>query len=93
MDSIPAGSFTMGNNNAVGPLAAAHMPERTVTIGAFQMIRAVAPHMEAAGKGAVVNVSSVAGVYSIGSSLAYIGSKGALNAITIAMARALGPAI
>ena len=63
------------------------------TIGAFQMIRAVAPHMEAAGKGAVVNVSSVAGVYSIGSSLAYIGSKAALNAITVAMARALGPAI
>ena len=63
------------------------------TIGAFQMIRAVAPHMEAAGNGAVVNVSSVAGVYRIGSSLAYIGSKAALNAITVAMARALGPAI
>jgi formylglycine-generating enzyme required for sulfatase activity len=40
MVSIPAGSFTMGNNNAVGPLAAAHMPERTVTIGAFQMSEA-----------------------------------------------------
>ena len=63
------------------------------TIGAFQMVRAVAPHMEKTGVGAVVNVSSVAGVYSIGSSLAYIGSKGALNAITVAMARALGPAI
>ena len=63
------------------------------TIGAFQMVRAVAPHMESTGKGAIVNVSSVAGVYSIGSSLAYIGSKAALNAITVAMARALGPAI
>jgi len=63
------------------------------TIGAYQMIRAVAPHMKTVGKGAVVNVSSVAGVYGIGSSLAYIGSKAALNAMTSAMARALGPTL
>ena len=63
------------------------------TIGPFQMIRAVAPAMKESGCGAVVNVSSVAGTQSIGSSLAYVGSKGALNAITVALARTLGPEI
>jgi 3-oxoacyl-[acyl-carrier protein] reductase len=63
------------------------------TIGPFQMVRAVAPTMQKSGKGAVVNVSSVAGTQSIGSSLAYVGSKGALNAITVALARTLGPEI
>jgi len=38
-------------------------------------------------------VSSVAGVMGVGSSTAYIASKGALNAMTIALARALAPAI
>jgi 3-oxoacyl-[acyl-carrier protein] reductase len=63
------------------------------TIGPFQMVRAVAPHMQAQGHGSVVNVSSVAGIQAIGSSLAYIASKGGLNTMTIAMARALGPDI
>ena len=63
------------------------------TIGPFQMVRAVAATMQERGTGAVVNVSSVAGTQSIGSSLAYIGSKAALNSITIALARTLGPEI
>lgn len=63
------------------------------TVGPFQMIRAVAPHMKARGRGAVVNISSVAGTQAVGSSLAYIASKGGLNAMSIALARALGPEI
>src|SRR5688572_27071680 len=35
-------------------------------IGPFQMVRAVAPQMKAQGRGAVVNVSSIAGVMGVG---------------------------
>ena len=62
-------------------------------VGAFQMTRAVAPHMKAAGHGSVVNISSVAGVMGVGSSVAYAASKGALNTMTLSLARALGPEI
>ncbi len=62
-------------------------------IGAYQMIRAVAPAMQKQGKGAVVNMSSIAGVRGVGSSVAYAASKGALNTMTMSLARALGPAI
>jgi 3-oxoacyl-[acyl-carrier protein] reductase len=62
-------------------------------IGPFQMVRAVAPQMKAQGRGAVVNVSSIAGVMGVGSSIAYTASKGALNTITLSLARALGPEI
>ncbi len=62
-------------------------------IGAYQMTRAVAPHMKKQGKGSVVNISSVAGVMGIGSSVPYAASKGALNTMTLSLARALGPEI
>jgi 3-oxoacyl-[acyl-carrier protein] reductase len=62
-------------------------------IGPFQMIRACAEAMKAHGEGAVVNVSSIAGVRGIGSSVAYAASKGALNNMTVSLARALAPAI
>ncbi len=62
-------------------------------VGAFQMIRACAPSMRAHGDGSVVNVSSIAGVRGIGSSIAYAASKGALNTMTLSLARALAPQI
>jgi 3-oxoacyl-[acyl-carrier protein] reductase len=62
-------------------------------IGPYQMIRAVAPTMRAQGRGAVVNISSMAGIMGVGSSVAYAASKGALNTMTLSLARALGPAI
>lgn len=62
-------------------------------VGPYQMIRACVPHMKAAGRGAVVNVSSIAGVTGIGSSVAYAASKGALNTMTLSLARALAPEI
>ena len=61
-------------------------------LGAFQMIRAAAPHLREAA-GAIVNVSSVAGALGIGSSVPYIASKGAMNAMTLYFARALAPQV
>lgn len=61
-------------------------------IGAFQMVRACVPHLKAA-NGAIVNVSSIAGALGIGSSIAYIASKGAINSLTLHLARSLAPEI
>jgi 3-oxoacyl-[acyl-carrier protein] reductase len=61
-------------------------------IGAFQMVRACAPHLKAS-EGAIVNVSSIAGALGIGSSVPYVASKGAVNAMTLHLARALAPEI
>jgi 3-oxoacyl-[acyl-carrier protein] reductase len=61
-------------------------------LGAFQMVRACAPHLKAA-RGAIVNISSVAGALGIGSSVPYIASKGAVNSMTLYLARTLAPEI
>jgi NAD(P)-dependent dehydrogenase (short-subunit alcohol dehydrogenase family) len=63
-------------------------------IGAFQMTRALNPLLQAAPQGGgIVNVSSVASIMGRGSSIAYMASKGALNAMTVGLARALAPAV
>ncbi len=62
-------------------------------IGAYQMIRAATPHLKASGDGAVVNISSTAVFRAAGSSIAYCASKGALNNITISLARVLAPEV
>ena len=62
-------------------------------VGPYQMIRAAAPALKASGHAAVVNVSSVAGIAGVGSSVAYAASKGALNTMTLSLARALAPEI
>jgi 3-oxoacyl-[acyl-carrier protein] reductase len=61
-------------------------------IAAYQMVRACLPALREA-RGAVVNVSSISSTQGIGSSMAYAASKGALNSLTIAMAKNLGPEI
>lgn len=65
----------------------------TNVVAAFQMTRACAPALKASGAGAVVNVSSGAAFLGTGSSIAYAASKGALNTLTLSLARALGPLI
>src|SRR5260370_13545932 len=61
--------------------------------GPFFCIRAAVPLLRKSGGGAVVSVSSVAGISGDGSSIAYAASKGALNTMTKSLARALGPEI
>jgi 3-oxoacyl-[acyl-carrier protein] reductase len=66
--------------------------------GAFFCSRAAAKAMRAsipAGEsaGAIVNIASVAGQRSVGSSIAYAASKAALINMTVGLARVLGPEI
>lgn len=62
-------------------------------VGAYQMTRAVVVPMKRQGRGGVVNVSSNVVFTGGGSSFAYSASKGALNALTLALARVLGPEV
>lgn len=62
-------------------------------VGPFQMVRACRPLLEASPRASVLMVSSIAGVTGIGSSVAYAATKGALNTMTISLARALAPKI
>lgn len=63
------------------------------TVGPYQMTRAVAAAMQQGGRGAIVNVASIAGVMGVGSSIAYAASKGALITMGLSLARVLGPEI
>jgi 3-oxoacyl-[acyl-carrier protein] reductase len=72
------------------------MWDRTFAVnvkGTFFMSRAVAAPMRATGNGAIVNVSSTAGVRAGGSSIAYAASKAAVINLTVSLARALAPEI
>jgi NAD(P)-dependent dehydrogenase (short-subunit alcohol dehydrogenase family) len=58
--------------------------------GPWQMTRAVAPHLRAAGGGAVINVSSATVMSGSPEWLHYVSSKGAVIAMTRALAREMG---
>jgi 3-oxoacyl-[acyl-carrier protein] reductase len=62
-------------------------------VGPFQMVRALQPMLARQAGAGIVNISSIASLMGTGSSLAYMASKGALNALTVGLARALGPQI
>jgi NAD(P)-dependent dehydrogenase (short-subunit alcohol dehydrogenase family) len=62
-------------------------------VGNYQMCRAAAPHLKATGDAAIVNISSVGAMRAGGSSMAYVASKGALNTLTLSMARLLAPEV
>jgi ketoreductase RED2 len=62
-------------------------------IGTFELTKLAMPHLQATGDGAVVNVTSVAGVRPTGSSVPYAVSKAALNHLTVLLANVSGPAV
>jgi len=66
---------------------------RVNVIGAWNVIRAAAPHLRATGDGVILNITSIAGVRPTGSSVPYAASKAALNHLTVLLANVLGPEI
>lgn len=65
----------------------------TNVLGPWNVSRAAAPALRSTGQGVIVNISSVAGLRPLGSSIPYATSKAALNHLTILLARVLGPEI
>jgi 3-oxoacyl-[acyl-carrier protein] reductase len=61
--------------------------------GVFAMVRALAPLMRETGDAVIVNISSISGFTGSGSSIVYAASKGALDTMTLSLARALAPQI
>jgi 3-oxoacyl-[acyl-carrier protein] reductase len=61
--------------------------------GPFATIRAFVPMLRATGDGVIVNISSGAAQSGTGSSIIYGASKAALNTMSMALARVLGPEI
>lgn len=66
---------------------------RINVVGPYQMVRAARALLDQSDRAAVVMTSSIAGVTGGGSSIAYSASKGALNAMTLGLARAVAPKI
>lgn len=71
---------------------------RINVVGPYQMARAAFPQMKQqyaanGDRGSIVNISSVAGVMGVGSSIPYMCSKGALNTLTLALAKWLSPSV
>jgi ketoreductase RED2 len=62
-------------------------------IGTWQVTVAALPHLQATGAGAIVNVSSLAGLRPTGSSIPYAVSKAALNHLTALLANVVGPQV
>ena len=90
-----AGKTRFANHEDLDALSADDFIDiyRVNVVGAYQMTRACVPALRAAGSAAVVNVASVAGLFGIGSSVAYAASKGAMITMTKGLARALAPEI
>ncbi|HEV2188258.1 MAG TPA: SDR family oxidoreductase [Stellaceae bacterium] len=70
--------------------------DRVLTVnvrGPFATIRAFVPLLKASGDGVIVNISSGAAQRGSGSSIIYGASKAALDTMSMALARVLGPEI
>lgn len=59
--------------------------------GTWLMVRALAPHLRAAGTGRIVNVASDTALWGAPNLISYVASKGAVISMTRSLARELGP--
>ena len=59
--------------------------------GTWTLTKAAMPHLKQSEDGNVINITSVAGVRPIGSSMAYSMTKAALNQMTVLLAKSCGP--
>ena len=66
---------------------------RTNLRGPFTVIRAFRPLLEKTPQGVIVNISSVAALTGNGSNLAYVAAKAGLDALSVGLAKVLGPKI
>lgn len=62
-------------------------------LGAWHVTRAAVPHLQRAENASVINITSIAGIRNVGSSIPYSVSKAGLNHMTGLLAKVLGPAI
>ncbi len=98
LDYLVNNAGTPGTSTLIPPTALDRLTEelwQTVLqvnlMGVFRCAKAAAPALAASG-GAVVNVASIAGIDSPGSSMAYGATKAGVISLTKNLARALGPA-
>ncbi len=66
---------------------------RTNVVGTFLVSQAALPLLRAGGHGWIINITSVAGIRQLGSSLPYAVSKAALNHLTAIMAKHAGSGV
>jgi len=59
--------------------------------GTWWLTKAAIPHLRKSDDGNVVNITSIAGVRPVGSSMAYAMTKAALNHMTVLLAKSYGP--
>lgn len=59
--------------------------------GTWWLTKAAIPHLRKSDDGNVVNITSIAGVRPVGSSIAYAMTKAALNHMTVLFAKSFGP--
>lgn len=59
--------------------------------GTWSLTKAAIPHLRQVDDGNIINITSIAGVRPVGSSMAYAMSKAALNHMTVLLAKSYGP--
>ena len=59
-------------------------------VGPYELIKLTEKYLQLSKNPVIINISSIAGIAALGRNIGYLGSKSALNAMTISLARSLG---